>query len=1097
MNTRHLAIRTLWLLAASVILAAVLFGQAMSSDMVGTVTDPSGAAVPAAAVTALNKATGVKYPTTANNMGEYRLNNLPVGHYDVTAAATGFSAATMADVTLDLNRTATVNMTLQVGTVSTAVEVTAAAALIDTSTSQLQTTFATNLAEDVPVAAFSKVVNGSGIWNLSLLGAGVASSGGIGQGTGPSIAGQRPENNSFTIDGVLNDNHYVTGPQITVPNDAVAEFSLLQNQFSPEFGGASGGVFNLVLKSGTNEIHGAIYEYFQNRDLNALDQLQRIAGDTSQPRFDNNRLGANVGGPIRKDKVFFFGDFEYNPLGQAAAPFGGVQAPTAAGLSALASIPGVSANNLAVFKQYVPVAPANDAGTTTVGGVTVPLGNLAFASPNYFNSYNAVVGVDYNLSTKDQLRGRFLYNNSTGLDFNAELPVFFEPEPDINKSGSFSEFHTFSPTLQNEFRVSYSRNNQSVGAGDFKFPGLSMFPNVAIDELGLQIGPDPNTPSGSIENLSTLQDNVTKTVGRHTIKAGYSASDVILAGFFVQRVRGDYDYATLEEYLLDEVPDGGALSGVSAERSAGLSSVPFGFLMQAAFVNDDFRLRPNLTLNLGVRYEYVQVPVGSRYQDASAIADVPGVISFNQPQTGKNDWSPRIGVAWSPGSNGTWSIRAGASRAYDNTYINLNQNASPPYFATTLDCPGPLAICNVNTGFLAGGGLSANGTPGVWATPADARNAVASYTFDQTHRPYAMTGTVGVQHLLGKDYTVEVRYVYTKGVHLWNQERLNIVSPVTASNALPTYLTMPTAAQIAGLTSTLSYLKTLPDNFLAGYGFPNNITGYNPRGDSRYNGLALQLNKRYSKNFSYIAAFTWSHAQDDSTATNFSTIFSPRRDADFQNMAAEWADSGLDRRLRFTFTPVYDFKPFQNGNWFMKNLVGNWNLAGTYTFQSPEYATVQSGVDANLNGDALDRTIINPAGAADVGSGVTPILNGAGQTVAYLANNANARYIEAAPGTIANGGRNTLPLGRTDNIDLALTKAFNITEHKKIQFGIQAFNVLNHAQFTGGYLSDVSPFMTDGTNRTFLEPQSPVFGQYQGYVSSNPRSIQLVGKFIF
>ncbi|HTP89720.1 MAG TPA: carboxypeptidase-like regulatory domain-containing protein, partial [Bryobacteraceae bacterium] len=482
MNIRFIATRLLLLLAVFAILTPGVYGQAMDSVLVGAVTDSSGAAVPDAAITALNKATGVKYTTVTNAQGDYRINNVPVGRYDVSATAKGFSTATMADVALELNHTATINLTLQVGGVATSVEVTAAAALIDTSTAQLQTTFTTNIAEDVGVAAFSKVVNGSGIWNLSLLGAGVASSGGVGQGTGPSVAGQRPENNSFSIDGVLNDNHYVTGPQVTIPNDAVGEFTLLQNQFSPEFGGASGGVFNVLVKSGTNSIHGSIYEYLQNRNLNALDEIQRQAGLTSQPRFDSNRLGANVGGPILKNKLFYFGDYEYNPLGQASVPAGTVSAPTAAGLSALSGIPGISTTNLDIFKKYVPVASTADS-SVSVGGVSIPIGPLTFASPNYFNSYNAVIAIDYNLSDKDQIRGRYLYNSSKGLDAVANLPAFFEPLPNVNNSVSVSEFHSFSATMANELRVSYNRNNQNITAGSFKFPGLDMFPNLAFDDL--------------------------------------------------------------------------------------------------------------------------------------------------------------------------------------------------------------------------------------------------------------------------------------------------------------------------------------------------------------------------------------------------------------------------------------------------------------------------------------------------------------------------------------------------------------------------------------------------------------------------------------
>jgi hypothetical protein len=530
----------------------------------------------------------------------------------------------------------------------------------------------------------------------------------------------------------------------------------------------------------------------------------------------------------------------------------------------------------------------------------------------------------------------------------------------------------------------------------------------------------------------------------------------------------------------------------------GGAGVPFGFLSQAGYFNDDFRLRPNLTLNLGIRYEYVTVPVGSRAQQYSAIASVPGVITFAAPKSDQNNWAPRFGFAYSPGKDGIWSVRGGFGISYDNTYINLNQNASPPYYQTTVDVDPNNPVSN----FLANGGLKAalaGGTP----TVAQARAAVASYTFDQ-HRPYAITGTIGVQRLLAKDYTIEARYVYTKGVHLWNQTRLNRITQVTATNSIPTFLTTPSASTLAALTTTLGALQALPTNTLAAYGFPNNITAYHPWGNSLYHGLALQVTKRYSNNLAFLSAFTWSHAEDDSTATNFSTILSPRRAQDFQNLRAEWASSALDRRIRFTFAPTYDFRPFLNKNWVMKNIVGNWNIAGTYTYQSPEYATVQSGVDSNLNGDALDRAIVNPAGITGVGSGVTAynalgavVPAGTKSIVAYVAKNPNAQYIQAALGANANGGRNTLPLDHTNNFDAALMKRLAVTESKRVEFGAQVFNIFNHSQFIGGYLADVSPFLTNTISRNFLIPGNASFGQYQGYFPSNSRQMQIVARFIF
>ncbi len=1099
--------RSLWLLAVILAITGVIFAQATDAVLVGTVTDASGAAVAGVAVTATNKATNVKYNATTNASGEYRMNNVPIGTYDVSATAKGFATATTAGVELTLNRTVSVNMSLAVGTVSTTVDVTEAPALLDTSSAQVQSNFDARQSVEIPIAGISRVLGTSGIYNLAFTGAGVASSGGVGQGTGPSVSGQRPENNSFSVDGVDNNDRYVTGPAINISNEAISQMNVLQNQFSPEFGGASGGVFNAIVKTGTNSVHGSIYEYFQNRDLNALDATDVTAGLKSLPRFDQNRLGATVGGPVIKNKLFYFGNYEYVPTGQASVPGQAVYAPTSAGLSILNGMSGLSKTNLGIFEKYVPVATTatNDA-PVTVNGVSIPTGPLTFASPNFNNGYNAVVSIDYNLSEKDQIRGRFFYSNSTGLDNLAALPVFYQPDPTVNKAGTFSEFHNFSPTMENELRVAYHRFNGATGAGNFQFPGLNAFPNLAFDDLQLQLGPDPNTPSGNIAGTLGIQDNLTKTWGRHTFKMGYELHDTILTGFFVQRSRGDYDYTDLEQYLKDFSPTGGDLSGVAGERSVGSGAVPFGFLTNAFYFNDDYRIRPNLTINIGLRYEYTTMPVGSRYQAASAPANLPGVLTFNRPYFDKDNWSPKIGFAYSPGKAGVWTIRGGVSRAYDLTYINLNQNASPPYFATTRDVDPN----NSTPGFLAGGGLTASAPSTGIPSVADARGAVASYTYGGA-RPYALTGTFGVQRLLAKDYTLEARYVYTKGVHLWNQTRLNILSKVTPTDYIPTYFTNPGASAFAGLHTTLGSIQSNVSNYLAPFGFTNNIVGYNPWGNSRYNGLQMQVTKRYAKNFSYVVAYTWSHAQDDSTATNFSTILSPRRAQDFQNMREEWSDSALDRRHRFTFTPVYDFKPFQNGNWYMKNLVGNWNISGTYTYQSPEYATVQSGVDTNLNGDSAgDRAIVNPAGVATAGTGVTGYNSagvaqaaGSASIVAYVANSSNARYVVAGLGALSNAGRNTFPLAPINNWDFALSKRFTVKERFTFSVGAQAFNMFNHAQFVGSNINDSNPFSTAAVSRNFLIPNNAQFGAYnqatssEGYFTNNARTMQLVAHFTF
>ncbi len=1075
---------------------SIVRAQAISGDVTGTVLDSSGAAIPGATVTALNDATGVKTTALSNDNGVYRFTNLLVGTYTITGSASGFASDTLKNIELTLNTVVTANLKLAVGSTATTVEVTAGAVAIDTTTAQLQTTFGTQQVQELPQTA-----QGSGIYNLSLLGAGVSSQGGVGQGMGPAIAGQRPDNNQFNLDGVSNQNYFNPGPLDFVSNEAVAEFTLLQNQFAPEFGGGSGGIFNAVVKSGTNTIHGSIYEYLQNRNLNAVNSLDWTQGLTSNPRFDNNRLGATVGGPVIKNKLFYFGNFEYNPIGQASVPGAPLYAPTAAGYSMLNNIAGLSSANLQTFQKYVPAAPANDQAFINVLGNQIPIGSISFLSPNYTNNYDAIVSIDYNMSDKDQIRGRWIYNKSEGNTAGlGNTPAFNVIVPNNNYMYNLSEFHNFSPTLQNEFRTSFSRNVNSEGVPPITFPGLSVFPVITIDQLnGLTLG--PTGPSGSTQNLFQVQDNVTKVIGRNTIKFGGSFIDMISTNYFIQRVLGNYEYSSLSLYLQDLSPD------VLGERSAGATSYPVGFLQSAAFVNDDFRIRPNLTLNFGLRYEYVTAPVASRYQEYSSPANVYGGITFGRPYYSPTDFAPRFGFAYSPGTDGTWSIRGGFSKAYDLTYSNLTANAAPPYFQQTND-----VNLNVQTpGFLASGGLPGSAVP-LPTTPAAALGVVGSYTFGG-QRPYALTWTMGVQHVFKKNYTFEARYVGTRGVHLWNQSRLNIYPLVSPSNYIPTFFTMPSAATLAALNKTLGDVENyivpggtadFPQNSLATLGSAANITSYAPQANSLYNGLALQLNRRFSNGLSFIAAYTWSHLEDDATATNFSTYLTPRRAQDYQDLKADWSNSALDHRQRFTFSPIYNFTPFKNGNWFMKNLVGNWTISGTYTYETPEYATAQSGIDSNLNNDSAgDRAIINVAGNGSLGTGVTAY-NSAGQvvamgdptTVAYVANSTNARYVTAGLGARANGGRNTFPLKPIDNIDVGLKKRFSITERFSFDIGAQFYNVFNHAQYTGGSVDDIGSFGFIGA-RNDLVPSDPLFGNFTQFYSSNSRTIQIFAHFTF
>ena len=1087
---RHAGLFRTAVLLLAVSFAGSIYAQTTTGALVGTVTDLSGAAVPNASVDAVNLATNVKSATTATSTGDYRFGNLPAGTYNVTATAPGFTAASRRNVFVALSTTSTENITMQVGSVATTMDVSDSATTIDTTTAIISATFDTTLARDLPTSTV-----GLGVLNLSLLGSGVSSSGGVGAGTGPSVGGQRPRNNNFTIEGVDNNNKGVTGPLAYIPNDAVDSFTLLQNQVSPEFGHSSGGQFNTIVKSGTNSLHGSLYDYLQNRKLNAIDQKLANQGTFSKPRFDNNRIGGTIGGPILKNRLFYFGNFEYNPIGKASTPGTAVTAPTAAGYTILNSISGLSQNNLKVFQQYVAPAPiADPTQTIKIGNISVPAGTLPIIAPNFTNNYAAVASVDYTLSEKDQLRGRYIYNKTDAIDVTPTLAAFFLTNSTKYYIATLSEFHNFTANLTNELRLGYNRYNNPLDVGNFKFAGLDSFPDLTISDLNLQIGPDPNGPQTTIQNTYQLVDNVTWNRGRHTFKFGFDGRKSISPQTFAQRGRGDYEYSTLEVFLRDLTPDD------LAQRSTG-TPVYYGDQTQFfGYANDSWKIRPNLTLNLGARYEFTSVPFGERSQILNNYASVPGLISFNKPLPQYKNFAPRIGIAYSPGNSGNTSIRVGFGMAYDVIYDNVGLLSLPPQLSQTVDVTDDGSPGSSQPNFLKNGGIRPNASSGTLST-ADARKNTSGYVPDQK-LPYSIQWNFGIQHIFAKNYTFEARYLGTRGVHLDVQTRINRIGKTTPTFSLPTYFSRPSQATLDALPITLAQIQARSnyDPRFAAAGFNGaSIVEDSPIGRSSYHGLALQLNRRFSNGLQFIGAYTWSHLIDDSTADFFSTVLSPRRPQQFENQRAELATSALDRRQRFTMTAVYDVPWFKQSNWFLHNVLGNLEIAPIFTYESPELGTVQSQIDSNQNGDAFtDRTFININGNPNVGSTVTALKNSAGGTVAYVANNPNARYVVGGLGTFPNAGRNTLEGRPIDNLDLNLLKRFAYKERAKIEFSAQFLNSLNHPQFIPGNLNQIdSTSQTGGGVRNYLTPGKPNFNNPEATYSSNARAVQVALKLIF
>ncbi|HEY9284662.1 MAG TPA: carboxypeptidase regulatory-like domain-containing protein [Pyrinomonadaceae bacterium] len=1111
---------------ALVLLASVLSASAQTTtgSIRGVVTDPQGALVPGAKVTLTRRDTNSAQTSQTTDQGEFQFNNQIVGDYTITVEAATFKTLTIENVRVQLNQTTDVPAQLTLGGVGETVTVTAGGAeLVETTTADLARSFETR--QVVELAQTS--LGNAGVNNLALIAPNVSSSGGVGVGTGGSVGGQRPRNNNFVLDGVDNNDKSVTGPQSYISPEEVAEFTLLQNQFSAEFGRSNGGQFITVTKSGTRDLHGTFYGFFRNRYLNALDNLEKQAGITRDrddgalfmPREDYFRGGLNFGGPVifprfgeggrryypTRDKLFFFTSYERLHFGSAAGA-GGLVAPTAAGFATLASTPGISATNAGILQQFLPVAPVASGDTITVAGRTVPLGNIAVPSPNFFKQNHAVINLDYNQSENTRHLWRFTMTNGADVDTAANLPIFFTFVPSKQRLFSYTLVHNFTSNLINETRLAFRRSSQTFPAGNFVFPGLDAFPNIILGDLGINIGPDPNAPQSGIENNYQVVNNVTWLAGNHSIKFGGDFRKVISPQRFVQRERGDYEYLTTEDFLFDRVPE-------FAERNVGGNTYYGDQKILYAFLQDDWRVRPNLTLNMGLSYSYQEIPKGAKFQAANAISSVPGLLEFRAPEAQTKNFGPRVGFAYSPnfdsgmlgsvfGSNGKSSLRAGFTMAYDYIFDNLYILSNPPQAQQTVNCGVPDPRCPT-ANFLANGGIPNVAAPS-GSSAADTRAVTSSFIPDQ-EVPYSLTWTGSFQRQFMTNWALELRYLGTRGIHLLTQGRINVqarVAPEDGRRGLPTFFSQPTQAQLDAMSLTLADIDARPVIIpaYATAGFTSPITAFLSNGNSTYHGASASLTRRFANGFQMNAAYTWSHLIDDTTAEVFSTVLAPRRVEDFQNLRRERANSALDRRHRFVTAFLYELPWFRNSdNSFARTFLGGFNFAGTYTYESGQFVTVRSGNDANRNGDSAgDRAIFNPNGTEGVGSTVTALTRTDGAVVGYLVNNPNARYIQTGNGAESTIGRNTFQTPSINNVDFSIFKNFRVGETKFFQLRADMFNALNHAQYVPGSVNTVDPISTAGvTTFNQVAPLTADFLRPDRVFSSNPRVIQLGARFNF
>ena len=522
---------------------------------------------------------------------------------------------------------------------------------------------------------------------------------------------------------------------------------------------------------------------------------------------------------------------------------------------------------------------------------------------------------------------------------------------------------------------------------------------------------------------------------------------------------------------------------------------------------------------MGLRYEFTSVPVGERAQQLNSAASVPGLVSFHAPQPTYTAFAPRLGIEFAPDEK--TSVRAGFGIAYDVLFDNLGTLSFPPQYSVTEDvgavctdptnpntaksltCSGYASYLQAN--FLKNGGLpTATGSAiATYATVADQRSATSAYIPNQV-LPYSENYTLTVQRTIASVYTAELGYVGTRGIHLPTQDQINVQPEVTAQNQLYTIAGTTTLEAAGSGATTLAAIQASPTGYFVpawfNAGFNSKITSYQPYSSSNYNALVANLTRRYQHGLQMKLSYTWSKTMDDATDEVFATVLTPRRQENSQCIACDYSRSALDRTDRLTLEAVYDLPFYKNSsNFLMKNLVGNWVITPVYTYESPEYATVLSGVNSNLNGDngsAIDRTIINKFGVKGTGSGVTAVTNGSGDTIRYTANNPNAYYIQAGLGTLPNSQRNTLPIRPIDDLDLGLDKRITMFERYKLEIGIGAYNVLNHPQYQPGTIDNVNgPSFTASYNYQTVTNQ--FFNHPEKEFLNNARTVQLTGKFSF
>jgi hypothetical protein len=1010
---------------ALVLLPCKSHAQVTGGTIQGTATDPSGAAIPDVQISIQNLATGVDRAATTNSQGFYSAPNLAPGPYQIRATAPGFSTYVTKDATLTVGAQITANLAMKVGAASEEVEVTGAPPGVDLASSTLSATVNGREIVELPLNARD--------WSaLATLEPGVSavrSQPGLaitntrenrGLGNNLSIGGNRPQQNNYRLDGISINDYANSAPGsvlgVVLGVDSVQEFSVITSNATADYGRSSGGVINSITRSGTNVFHGSAYEFFRNSALDA----RNFFDGASVPAYKRNQFGGSAGGPIVRDRTFIFGNYEGLRQGLGITLVNSVLSPNAR-LGHLVS--GDVIVSPAV-KPYLGLYPVPN------GVITGDSGLFSFAGNQVSNQDYVTIKVDHVFSAKDSLAGTYLFDNAqtTGPDnFNNTILG----ATTVRQVATLAETHILNATFLNTFRIGFSRavaeapqglNALNPLAAD---TSLGFYPGQVVGQITVTGLANFQGGVGAIGefdyhyNSGQLYDDAFLTKGAHAMKFGVAVEAIQSNELGSGAQQGNYTFGSISAFLTNKPTSfKGPVGDSSTIRSIRQHIV-------GTYFEDDWRAMPNLTLNVGLRYEMSTVPseAHGRLTNLVGLGSVQthlGSPYFNNPT--RLNFEPRVGFSWDPFHTGRTSVR-GAFGMFDVLPLpylfELNTLQSAPFYAQ--GSASKLPAGSFPTGAVSL--LSSN-------------NLRYGYVEHNPRRDYVMQWNFNIQRELAKDLTVLVGYVGSRGVHQpFHGEDINTVQPQRG----PGGYFWPTPVGSGTLLDPLA----------------GQITAVLWQGNSFYHALNAKVVRRASHGLQFQASYTWAKSIDTSSASiTGDTFMNSIINLPFFDTKLTRALSDFDVRQNFVGSYVWELPSPSKALGIVHAIAGGWQWGGI--FQASSGLPLSVGI----GGDPLG---LNSAVTFDF----PDRLNTPGCSSAV--NPGNTHYIKVEcfafpnPSTrLGNAGRNILPGPNLFNLDSSLVRNIKIGERVNVQFRAELFNVLNHTNFSGPVRVNVAIFNQTG-----------------------------------